>query len=429
MIHLRLRAKALALLLFITLFSGSLTGQCTAMPAEPACSGTALANNTNINGGSTYYSNGGTFTGLNLNGGTLILCSGTTTLSGSFNSGSLIVKTGATLSTAISQIASGCSLYNYGTATFSSGLLVNSATACMNALGARVNITGNLTGNSATFVNYGGVVATGTLGDWQSSGGICQGNQAKLAVANISWTSINTWVQTPSGTSCISYTGIATSSNFHTFSGDVGTNVCEKVGASDLTGNGSWGSATLTKSCTNCDITLPVELLSFSVNCAPADQSKIEAQWTTASEINSSSFDVEQSADMVNFKSVAHMNGGGNSSVMLEYSVVFSRDERGIYYRLKQTDYDGKNTYYAVAAPSGCSHKNIVKVMNNTFMIDKTSLDLTGGELFDVTGRLLKMYDFTQLPIGISQFTIDDLPSAVYVLRLEYSYYKMENKN
>lgn len=420
--------KALvSLFIFLLFVSGSILGQCTAMPAEAACSGTALANNDNINGGSTYYSNGGTFTGINLNGGTLLLCSGTTTLSGNFNSGSLIIKTGAVLSTGITQIASGCSMYNYGTTTFTSGLLVNSATACMNALGARVNITGNLTGNSATFVNYGGIVATGTLGDWQNSGGICQGDQAKVAVANVNWTSIDTWFDTPVGSSCISYTGTATSSNFHTFSGDAGTNVCQKVGASDESGNGSWGSATLTQSCAGCDAVLPVELLSFSVACDKTDENKIVAQWVTASEINNSYFDLEQSYDMVNFKSIAQVNGAGNSTAIIPYSIVVSRDEqKGIYYRLKQTDYDGKSTNSSVVSASNCTYKNVIKVMNNAFIIDKLNSDLTGGELFDVTGRLVRIYDFTKLPVGINKFSIDDLPAAVYVLRLNYSANKIK---
>ncbi len=422
--------KACAFLfIFLMFIAASVRGQCTAMPAEPACSGTALANNTNINGGSTYYSNGGTFTGLNLNGGTLLLCSGTTTLSGSFNSGSLIIKNGAILTTGISQIASGCSMYNYGTVTFSSGLLVNSATACMNALGAKVNITGNLTGNSATFVNYGGVVATGTLGDWQNSGGVCQGDAARMSVANVNWTSINTWFETPTGSSCISYSGTATSSNFHTFSGTAGTNVCEKVGASDESGNGSWGSATLTQSCVDCNAILPVELLSFAVACDKTNENKIIAQWATASEINNSHFDLEQSADMVNFKSVAQVNGAGNSTQLIAYSIEIFRDEKnGVYYRLKQTDYDGKIAYFAAASASNCTHNNFIKVMNNSFVIDKTSFDLMGGELFDVTGRLIRTYDFSQLPAGVNKFSIDDSPSAMYVLRLQYAAYKM-NEN
>jgi hypothetical protein len=62
------------------------------------------------------------------------------------------------------------------------------------------------------------------------------------------------------------------------------------------------------------------------------------------------------------------------------------------------------------------------------YYCSKMSFDLTGGELFDVTGRLIRTYDFTQLPAGVNKFQIDDLPSAMYVLRLKYAAYKI-NEN
>ncbi|MCX6181928.1 MAG: hypothetical protein NT150_08390, partial [Bacteroidetes bacterium] len=249
------KSSILFLACFFT-FGGSVHSQCLAMPAEPVCSGTPLSNGANINGGSTYYSNGGTFSGVALNGGTLILCSGTTALSGTYNNGTIVTKSGAILNTTYSTAGSNCSLYNYGTTNFNSGLFINtSAGAFMNAQGATINVIGNLAGNGCQMVNYGNITGTGTLGDWQNSGGICQGDGATISVANITWSSLNNWFTTPNGNSCISYSGTATSGNSHPFSPNAGTTICQKVGASNESGSGSWGGATLNQSCAACGLT------------------------------------------------------------------------------------------------------------------------------------------------------------------------------
>ncbi|MCX6180508.1 MAG: hypothetical protein NT150_01085, partial [Bacteroidetes bacterium] len=238
---------------FICVFLGkNANAACTVMPAEPVCSGTLIANNKNITAGTTTYSNGGVFTGVNLSGGTLILCSGTTTLTATLNAGAIYVKSGAVLNTAVSNIPSNCSLYNYGQVNFTTGLVLNNSTAFMNAVGATMAITGNFTGNGCTFVNYGDVTATGTLGNWQNSGGICMGDGATIEVSRVLWSSFDNWVSTPVGNSCLSYSVSASSSNGKSLSANAGTNICEKVGATDLSGTGSWGGSTLHKFCVAC---------------------------------------------------------------------------------------------------------------------------------------------------------------------------------
>lgn len=89
--------------------------------------------------------------------------------------------------------------------------------------------------------------------------------------------------------------------------------------------------------------TLPVELISFD---AQKTGDNILISWQTASEQNSDYFDIEHSADAINFKSLSRLNAQGNASTLSEYTYMDKAPTKGInYYRLKQMDIDGKYEY------------------------------------------------------------------------------------
>ncbi|MBL0340994.1 MAG: T9SS type A sorting domain-containing protein [Bacteroidetes bacterium] len=88
---------------------------------------------------------------------------------------------------------------------------------------------------------------------------------------------------------------------------------------------------------------LPIELVSFEVKKAG---STAAIMWQTASEINNDYFTVERSDDGVNFELLLKVDGAGNSTSVRSYSAIDQSPLKGInYYRLKQTDFDGKFTY------------------------------------------------------------------------------------
>jgi hypothetical protein len=88
---------------------------------------------------------------------------------------------------------------------------------------------------------------------------------------------------------------------------------------------------------------LPIDLLSFT---AEAKDAYVQLNWVTVSEINNDYFNIERSSDAINFTSISTINGAGNSSQILNYSTVDHAPLNGkAYYRLKQTDYDGKSSY------------------------------------------------------------------------------------
>ena len=89
--------------------------------------------------------------------------------------------------------------------------------------------------------------------------------------------------------------------------------------------------------------TLPVELLNFT---ALPNGKVVDLNWATATEKNNDFFTVERSKDAVNLEDISTIKGSGNSSSIISYSDKDINPYDGIsYYRLKQTDFDGKFSY------------------------------------------------------------------------------------
>ena len=91
------------------------------------------------------------------------------------------------------------------------------------------------------------------------------------------------------------------------------------------------------------DIPLPIELLSFD---AKLKNDIVELTWTTASEINNDYFTVEKTRYGKTFEQVAIIKGAGTSNEVINYFAIDENPYQYIsYYRLKQTDFDGKYKY------------------------------------------------------------------------------------
>lgn len=88
---------------------------------------------------------------------------------------------------------------------------------------------------------------------------------------------------------------------------------------------------------------LPIELLEFS---AEPEGDAVNLSWATATEINNAYFTVEKSQDGKIFENVIVVMGAGNSSDTREYRTKDNKPYTGVsYYRLKQTDFDGKMSF------------------------------------------------------------------------------------
>ncbi|MEO5893395.1 MAG: lamin tail domain-containing protein [Ferruginibacter sp.] len=93
-------------------------------------------------------------------------------------------------------------------------------------------------------------------------------------------------------------------------------------------------------------LVLPVNIASFTVS---KQSNAAILRWSTSQEQNSKSFTVQRSIDNRKWKTVGTVKAAGNSDVKKNYKLTDSIPENGInYYRLKQTDMDGKIQYSVV---------------------------------------------------------------------------------
>ncbi len=95
-------------------------------------------------------------------------------------------------------------------------------------------------------------------------------------------------------------------------------------------------------------IPLPIELVEFS---GKGIGKKNMLFWKTSNEINNDYFTVLKSADGFNFEAISKIKGAGNSSQMTNYTFEDAHLINSInYYKLQQTDYDGKSKFSRIIA-------------------------------------------------------------------------------
>ncbi len=140
-------------------------------------------------------------------------------------------------------------------------------------------------------------------------------------------------------------------------------------------------------------VDLPVSFVRFE---AHATASNIQLEWVTVSEINNSLFTIEKSINMVDFKEVVAIRGSGNSNDITSYQMIDQQPTVGLsYYRIKQTDYDGKNNYSNILSmnyypiPAGISIYPNPSVYSETICV---ALPFNGEILITISDMLGHKY-------------------------------------
>lgn len=172
---------------------------------------------------------------------------------------------------------------------------------------------------------------------------------------------------------------------------------------------------------------LPIELLDFKAELTGDD---VELTWVTATEINNDYFTLEKSNGK-EFKQIAIIPGAGNSSSTRYYSKMDYEPFAGTsYYRLKQTDYDGKFTYsnvvsvnYESANPEEESNELIVYPNpsgGNFSVVVKEATEKVVLSLFDNRGKLVMTETYrAEEDNHTHQVQVKGIPSGVYYLKAD----------
>tara|TARA_Y100001934_G_scaffold274238_1_gene365924 strand:- start:1561 stop:3081 length:1521 start_codon:yes stop_codon:yes gene_type:complete len=151
----------------------------------------------------------------------------------------------------------------------------------------------------------------------------------------------------------------------------------------------------------NPNLTLPVELIAFD---AVEENKKVRITWSTKSEINNEYFSVERSIDGEIFEVIEIIEGSGNSLEEINYLTYDMNPPKGIvYYRIRQTDFDGNNEYFSI--------KTVFVGENDP--ISWISIDNNGKPIIQLQGNLetkytIKLYDIHGSVIFNHNFVIAD---------------------
>src|SRR5690606_2484307 len=147
---------------------------------------------------------------------------------------------------------------------------------------------------------------------------------------------------------------------------------------------------------------------------------KVHVQFGTATEINNDYFTIERSQDGTSFTALDRIKGQGNSSRITEYQYVDEAPLSGNnFYRIKQTDFDGKSSYSAVVKASAHSTDHTIEVYSDGHVVYLASPDeMRKVSLFDISGTRVfeKVVESNEFEI-INEVNIP----GWYVVRVETS--------
>lgn len=205
---------------------------------------------------------------------------------------------------------------------------------------------------------------------------------------------------------------------------DFGTNY-ENIDEITITTSLIYG-ASITDIQTTTPVVLPLTLTDFSGERSGND---VALHWTTASEQNTSHFNIQRGTDGVDYASVGSLVAAGNSNLPLNYSYTDPLPAPAAaqyFYRLQMVDLGGKFTYSPVLRITGPVQTPAISVYPNPFgnqtqlvlgspgagTAQLTVTDMAGRLLF--TGSLPVPQGNTVIPIPM----LGTLPKGIYVLKI-----------
>lgn len=100
---------------------------------------------------------------------------------------------------------------------------------------------------------------------------------------------------------------------------------------------------------------LPVVWLSFTGNRMP--NGTVQLNWSTATELNNSHFEVEKTTDGKTFTKLDEVKGNGTTNKISKYTYTDKQPgTASVYYRLKQVDFNSKFEYSKLVAVKGIAN-------------------------------------------------------------------------
>jgi hypothetical protein len=182
---------------------------------------------------------------------------------------------------------------------------------------------------------------------------------------------------------------------------------------------------------TTCNYSpLPVELLSFNVDC---EYDEVEITWVTGAEVNTDNWEVQRSVDGKNWVVIGELLAQGYSSSVVNYSFIDKSPIQGFnYYRLKQNDLDGQymiTEIKSIKVNSGGTIRVYPNPPNSSSInIELPSITPVSVIIYDMNTRIVVKEDFDPKNNLVKVKLPENTPNGIYTVIVDYGANKFTDK-
>ncbi len=172
---------------------------------------------------------------------------------------------------------------------------------------------------------------------------------------------------------------------------------------------------------------LPLELLSFEARLNRSEQ--IQLNWSTASEINITGFEVQGSSNGYDFSKIGFVKAQNLSHNEYEYIDKDGRFSNTVYYRLKILEGDGTSWYSDILKIDNRVRLPLVSIIENP-VNNQLTLEFTKDmknrsiHIYNAIGKLVKVEHINIAKNQTLRIDISDLPSGTYLGNILYQEYQ-----
>lgn len=169
---------------------------------------------------------------------------------------------------------------------------------------------------------------------------------------------------------------------------------------------------------------LPVELLSFY---GQTKGNQVKLFWSVATEINNAGYTVERSSNKSSWEPVGFVRGATNSQTVNQYELTAAGIDKGTYFRLVQTDLDGKRTEFSpiFLNPVYEGDLNLNMYPNPTTGIVNLGYHTLNDEELTISvmnqlGQVMQTTtQMAYLGSGILTLDLENMPKGIYTISAE----------
>ena len=161
-------------------------------------------------------------------------------------------------------------------------------------------------------------------------------------------------------------------------------------------------------------LSVPLKLISFKARIV---DDKIQLDWQTAQEQNTSHFEIERGVDGHQFISIGEVKASGNTNMITNYQFVDEHPSaQNNFYRLKMVDDDNSFKYSPILRVN-INDKPVITVKPNPvaeFMVIEGASQFKNVQILDASGKVVR----TMKMNASGNFYMGDLKVGMYILRL-----------